>query len=212
MTRTARPVPVHRRAMVWTRVRRGVRGRERLSPFVDFLAVLLILVALLGGCVVLSVLALRAEEGFAGFVAALAALGFACGLGLYVRAPLRGSVVLRPDGVELPTGRTETTRVVVRWDDVADVRVVPGERRPSVAVDLHDGARIVLAEGEDLLRARAPGAAPDLGAVDLVDAEAVALVLRHLLDHPDDRSLLAARQGLGIVLAFSRPVYGTTEP
>lgn len=196
--------------MVWTRVRGGVRGRERLTPLVDFLAVLLVLLVLLGGCAVLGVLALRAEEGLAAFVAAVAALGFAYGLALYVRAPLRGSVVLRPDGVELPAGRTDTTRVVVRWDDVADVRVVAGERRPVLAVDLHDGARVVLAEGEDVLRARRPGAAPDLDAVDLVDAEAVALVLRHLLDHPDDRKRLAAREGLGIVLAFARPADGTT--
>lgn len=198
--------------MVWTRVRGGVRGRERLKPFVDFLAVLLVLVALVGGGVWLCVVALRAGEGLAAVLMALVALAFAVGTGIYVRAPLRQAVVLRPDAVELPTGRTETTRVVVRWDDVAGVRVVPGERRPALAVDLRPGGRVVLAEGEDLLRARLPGAVPDLGAVDLVDAEAVTLVLRHLLDHPDDRALLAARQGLGIVLAFARPVYGTTEP
>ncbi len=42
----------------------------------------------------------------------------------------------------------------------------------------------------------------------MTDAESVSRVLRHLLDHPEDRARLAQRGGLGIVLAFVRPVYG----
>ena len=194
--------------MVWTRVRGGVRGRERLTPIVDFLGVLLVLVALLVGVVWLAVLAAREGEGLAAFLAVGVALGLLSGIGLYVRAPGRQAVVLRPDTIELPVGRGEVTRVVVRWGDVARVRAVAGERAPVLTVELHDGARARRADGEDLLSGLPSSPAPEPDAVHVADAEAVALVLRHLLDHPEDRARLAARGGIGVVLAFSRPVYG----
>jgi|GEM_PF-1636707 len=198
--------------MVWTRVPGGVRGRERLTPVVDYLAVLLVLVALVGGAVWAAAWGLRNDEGVVATVSVITALAFGYGLSLYVRGPGRQSVVLRPHEVELPVGREEVVRVVVRWDDVARVRVLAGERAPTLRVELHEGAAARHVEGgEDLLQARLPTRAPAPDTVHLADAEAVALVLRHLLDHPEDRARLAAREGLGIVLAFSRPVYGTTE-
>lgn len=193
--------------MVWTAVRGGVRGRERLTPVVDYLAVLLILVVLLGGSVWFAVWMMLQEEGLAAFLAGFMVVGFGSGLVMYVRGPSRQSVVLRPHEIELPVGRQEVTRVVVRWDDVAGVRVLEGERRPALRVELRDGARARHAEGEDLLQVR-PANGPDPDTVDVADAEAVARVLRHLLDHPEDRARLAQRGGVGIVLAFARPVYG----
>ena len=192
--------------MVWTAVRDGVRGRERLTPVVDYLAVLVILLVLFGGSVWFAVWMLRQEEGLAAAIAGFMVLGFGIGLVAYVRGPTRQSVVLRPHEIELPAG-PEPVRVVVRWDDVADVRVVDGERRPTLRVELHDGARARHADGEDLLQGR-PAHGPDPDTVDVTDAEAVARVLRHLLDHPEDRARLAQRGGVGIVLAFARPVYG----
>lgn len=192
--------------MVWTTVRDGVRGRERLTPVVDYLAVLVILLVLFGGSVWFAVWMLRQEEGLAATVAGFMVLGFGIGLVAYVRGPTRQSVVLRPHEIELPAG-PEPVRVVVRWDDVAGVRVVDGERRPTLRVELHDGARARHADGEDLLQGR-PVHGPDPDAVDVTDAEAVARVLRHLLDHPEDRARLSQRGGIGIVLAFARPVYG----
>ncbi|WP_141388894.1 glycosyltransferase [Cellulosimicrobium cellulans] len=201
------PRPPHRPSMVWTAVRGGVRGRERLTPVVDYLAVLLILLVLFGGSVWFAVWMMLQEEGLAAFLAGFMVLGFGSGLVIYLRAPSRQSVVLRPHEIELPVGREEVTRVVVRWDDVARVRVLEGERRPTLRVELHDGARARHADGEDLLQGR-PAHGPDPETVDVTDAEAVARVLRHLLDHPEDRARLAQRGGVGIVLAFARPVYG----
>ncbi|ARK04264.1 hypothetical protein B8281_05430 [Cellulosimicrobium sp. TH-20] len=192
--------------MVWTAVRGGVRGRERLTPVVDYLAVLLILVVLFGGSVWFVVWLLLQEEGVAAVVSCFMVLGFGTGLVMYVRGPSKQSVVLRPHEIELPVG-PEPARVVVRWDDVAGVRVLEGERRPALRVELRDGARARHAEGEDLLQVR-PANGPDPDTVDVADAEAVARVLRHLLDHPEDRARLAQRGGVGIVLAFARPVYG----
>lgn len=192
--------------MVWTAVRGGVRGRERLTPVVDYLAVLLILVVLFGGSVWFVVWLLLQEEGVAAAVSCFMVLGFGTGLVMYVRGPSKHSVVLRPHEIELPVG-PEPARVVVRWDDVAGVRVLEGERRPALRVELRDGARARHAEGEDLLQVR-PANGPDPDTVDVADAEAVARVLRHLLDHPEDRARLAQRGGGGIVLAFARPVYG----
>ncbi len=192
--------------MVWTAVRGGVRGRERLTPVVDYLAVLLILVVLFGGSVWFVVWLLLQEEGVAAAVSCFMVLGFGTGLVMYVRGPSKQSVVLRPHEIELPVG-PEPARVVVRWDDVAGVRVLEGERRPALRVELRDGARARHAEGEDLLQVR-PANGPDPDTVDVADAEAVARVLRHLLDHPEDRARLAQRGGVGIVLAFARPVYG----
>ncbi|KLN36699.1 hypothetical protein FB00_02250 [Cellulosimicrobium funkei] len=192
--------------MVWTAVRGGVRGRERLTPVADYLAVLLILVVLFGGSVWFVVWLLLQEEGVAAAVSCFMVLGFGTGLVMYVRGPSKQSVVLRPHEIELPVG-PEPARVVVRWDDVAGVRVLEGERRPTLRVELRDGARARHAEGEDLLQVR-PANGPDPDTVDVADAEAVARVLRHLLDHPEDRARLAQRGGVGIVLAFARPVYG----
>ncbi|KZM78829.1 hypothetical protein A0J59_11780 [Cellulosimicrobium sp. I38E] len=192
--------------MVWTAVRGGVRGRERLTPVADYLAVLLILVVLFGGSVWFVVWLLLQEEGVAAAVSCFMVLGFGTGLVMYVRGPSKQSVVLRPHEIELPVG-PEPARVVVRWDDVAGVRVLEGERRPALRVELRDGARARHAEGEDLLQVR-PANGPDPDTVDVADAEAVARVLRHLLDHPEDRARLAQRGGVGIVLAFARPVYG----
>ncbi len=192
--------------MVWTAVRGGVRGRERLAPVVDYLAVLAILLVLFGGSVWFVVWLLLQEEGVAAAVSCFMVLGFGTGLVMYVRGPSKQSVVLRPHEIELPVG-PEPTRVVVRWDDVAGVRVLEGERRPTLRVELRDGARARHAEGEDLLQVR-PANGPDPDTVDVADAEAVARVLRHLLDHPEDRARLAQRGGVGIVLAFARPVYG----
>lgn len=192
--------------MVWTAVRGGVRGRERLTPVVDYLAVLLILVVLFGGSVWFVVWLLLQEEGVAAAVSCFMVLGFGTGLVMYVRGPSKQSVVLRPHEIELPVG-PEPARVVVRWDDLAGVRVLEGERRPALRVELRDGARARHAEGEDLLQVR-PANGPDPDTVDVADAEAVARVLRHLLDHPEDRARLAQRGGVGIVLAFARPVYG----
>lgn len=192
--------------MVWTAVRGGVRGRERLTPVVDYLAVLLILVVLFGGSVWFVVWLLLQEEGVAAAVSCFMVLGFGTGLVMYVRGPSKQSVVLRPHEIELPVG-PEPARVVVRWDDVAGVRVLEGERRTALRVELRDGARARHAEGEDLLQVR-PANGPDPDTVDVADAEAVARVLRHLLDHPEDRARLAQRGGVGIVLAFARPVYG----
>ncbi|MFJ4230611.1 MULTISPECIES: glycosyltransferase [Cellulosimicrobium] len=200
------PRPPHRPSMVWTAVRGGVRGRERLTPVVDYLAVLLILVVLFGGSVWFVVWLLLQEEGVAAVVSCFMVLGFGTGLVMYVRGPSKQSVVLRPHEIELPVG-PEPARVVVRWDDVAGVRVLEGERRPALRVELRDGARARHAEGEDLLQVR-PANGPDPDTVDVADAEAVARVLRHLLDHPEDRARLAQRGGVGIVLAFARPVYG----
>ncbi|MFI2567954.1 glycosyltransferase [Cellulosimicrobium funkei] len=207
MSRSRRPRQPYRPTMVWTAVRGGVRGRERLTPVVDYLAVLLILLALCGGAVAFAVWLLRNDEGFAAALIGIVALAFGGGLLAYVRGPSKHAVVLRPHEVELPVGRAEVVRVVVRWDDVARVHVVPGEGRPSLRVELHDGARARHAEGEDLLQGR-PAHGPDPDPVVVTDAEAVARVLRHLLDHPEDRARLAERGGLGIVLAFVRPVYG----
>ncbi|WP_264029286.1 glycosyltransferase [Cellulosimicrobium sp. SH8] len=201
-----RPRPPHRASMVWTAVRGGVRGRERLAPVVDYLAVLAILLVLFGGSVWFVVWLLLQEEGVAAAVSCFMVLGFGTGLVMYVRGPSKQSVVLRPHEIELPVG-PEPTRVVVRWDDVAGVRVLEGERRPTLRVELRDGARARHAEGEDLLQVR-PANGPDPDTVDVADAEAVARVLRHLLDHPEDRARLAQRGGVGIVLAFARPVYG----
>ncbi|MFF2833026.1 glycosyltransferase [Cellulosimicrobium cellulans] len=204
---SSRPArPPHRPSMVWTAVRGGVRGRERLTPVVDYLAVLLILVVLFGGSVWFVVWLLLQEEGVAAAVSCFMVLGFGTGLVMYVRGPSKQSVVLRPHEIELPVG-PEPARVVVRWDDVAGVRVLEGERRPALRVELRDGARARHAEGEDLLQVR-PANGPDPDTVDVADAEAVARVLRHLLDHPEDRARLAQRGGVGIVLAFARPVYG----
>ncbi|MFB7887750.1 hypothetical protein ACFCZ3_06905 [Cellulosimicrobium cellulans] len=204
---SSRPArPPHRPSMVWTAVRGGVRGRERLTPVVDYLAVLLILVVLFGGSVWFVVWLLLQEEGVAAAVSCFMVLGFGTGLVMYVRGPSKQSVVLRPHEIELPVG-PEPARVVVRWDDVAGVRVLEGERRPTLRVELRDGARARHAEGEDLLQVR-PANGPDPDTVDVADAEAVARVLRHLLDHPEDRAPLAQRGGVGIVLAFARPVYG----
>ncbi|WP_156532856.1 glycosyltransferase [Cellulosimicrobium sp. I38E] len=200
------PRPPHRPSMVWTAVRGGVRGRERLTPVADYLAVLLILVVLFGGSVWFVVWLLLQEEGVAAAVSCFMVLGFGTGLVMYVRGPSKQSVVLRPHEIELPVG-PEPARVVVRWDDVAGVRVLEGERRPALRVELRDGARARHAEGEDLLQVR-PANGPDPDTVDVADAEAVARVLRHLLDHPEDRARLAQRGGVGIVLAFARPVYG----
>jgi hypothetical protein len=192
--------------MVWTAVRGGVRGRERLAPVVDYLAVLVILVVLFGGSVWFVVWLLLQEEGVAAAVSCFLVIGFGVGLVAYVRGPSNQAVVLRPHEIELPVG-PEPARVVVRWDDVAGVRVLEGERRPTLRVELRDGARARHAEGEDLLQVR-PANGPDPDTVDVADAEAVARVLRHLLDHPEDRTRLAQRGGVGIVLAFARPVYG----
>ncbi|ARU51103.1 hypothetical protein CBR64_05970 [Cellulosimicrobium cellulans] len=192
--------------MVWTAVRGGVRGRERLAPVVDYLAVLVILVVLFGGSVWFVVWLLLQEEGVAAAVSCFLVIGFGVGLVAYVRGPSNQAVVLRPHEIELPVG-PEPARVVVRWDDVAGVRVLEGERRPTLRVELRDGARARHAEGEDLLQVR-PANGPDPDTVDVADAEAVARVLRHLLDHPEDRARLAQRGGVGIVLAFARPVYG----
>ncbi|WP_157759488.1 glycosyltransferase [Cellulosimicrobium cellulans] len=201
-----RPRPPHRASMVWTAVRGGVRGRERLAPVVDYLAVLVILVVLFGGSVWFVVWLLLQEEGVAAAVSCFLVIGFGVGLVAYVRGPSNQAVVLRPHEIELPVG-PEPARVVVRWDDVAGVRVLEGERRPTLRVELRDGARARHAEGEDLLQVR-PANGPDPDTVDVADAEAVARVLRHLLDHPEDRARLAQRGGVGIVLAFARPVYG----
>ncbi|MBM7821572.1 hypothetical protein JOE63_004049 [Cellulosimicrobium cellulans] len=201
-----RPRPPHRASMVWTAVRGGVRGRERLAPVVDYLAVLVILVVLFGGSVWFVVWLLLQEEGVAAAVSCFLVIGFGVGLVAYVRGPSNQAVVLRPHEIELPVG-PEPARVVVRWDDVAGVRVLEGERRPTLRVELRDGARARHAEGEDLLQVR-PANGPDPDTVDVADAEAVARVLRHLLDHPEDRTRLAQRGGVGIVLAFARPVYG----
>ncbi|WP_426309863.1 glycosyltransferase [Cellulosimicrobium sp. E-16] len=205
---SSRPArPPHRPSMVWTAVRGGVRGRERLTPVVDYLAVLLILIVLFGGSVWFAVWLLLQEEGVAAAVSCFMVLGFGTGLVMYVRGPSKQSVVLRPHEVELPVGRAEVVRVVVRWDDVARVRVLEGERRPTLRVELRDGARAHHADGEDLLQGR-PAHGPDPETVDVADAEAVARLLQHLLDHPEDRARLAQRGGVGIVLAFARPVYG----
>ncbi|MGN6239190.1 MAG: glycosyltransferase [Cellulosimicrobium cellulans] len=201
-----RPRPPHRASMVWTAVRGGVRGRERLAPVVDYLAVLVILVVLFGGSVWFVVWLLLQEEGVAAAVSCFLVVGFGVGRVAYVRGPSNQAVVLRPHEIELPVG-PEPARVVVRWDDVAGVRVLEGERRPTLRVELRDGARARHAEGEDLLQVR-PANGPDPDTVDVADAEAVARVLRHLLDHPEDRARLAQRGGVGIVLAFARPVYG----
>ncbi|MFF2267881.1 glycosyltransferase [Cellulosimicrobium cellulans] len=200
------PRPPHRPSMVWTAVRGGVRGRERLTPVVDYLAVLVILLVLFGGSVWFVVWLLLQEEGVAAAVSCFMVVGFGVGLAAYVRGPSNQAVVLRPHEIELPVG-PEPARVVVRWDDVAGVRVLEGERRPTLRVELRDGARARHAEGEDLLQGR-PAHGPDPDTVDVADAEAVARVLRHLLDHPEDRARLAQRGGVGIVLAFARPVYG----
>ncbi|MFB8229890.1 glycosyltransferase [Cellulosimicrobium sp. NPDC055967] len=207
MSSDRRPRQPYRPSMVWTAVRGGVRGRERLTPVVDYLAVLLILIALCGGAVWFAVWLLRNDEGFAAALIGIVAVAFGGGLVAYVRGPSKAAVVLRPHEVELPVGGAEVVRVVVRWEDVAAVRVEPGERRPTLRVELHDGARARHAEGEDLLQVR-PANGPDPDTVDVADAEAVARVLRHLLDHPEDRARLAQRGGVGIVLAFARPVYG----
>ena len=193
--------------MTWTAVPGGVRGRERLSPLLDFVAVLAILLVLFGGSVWFFVWMARIEGGVTMVLAALPVLGFGSGLIMYVRAPSRQSVVLRPLEVELPVGTEPVVRVVVRWDDVSGVRVVEGERGPVVRVDLRDGARARHALGEDLMQGR-PENGPDPDTVAVADAEALARVLRHLLDHPEDRARLAEPGGVGIVLAFARPVYG----
>jgi len=193
--------------MVWTAVRGGVRGRERLTPVVDYLAVLAILLVLFGGAVWFFVWMLLLEEGLAAVLAAFIVVGFGAGLVIYLRGPSRQSVVLRPHEVELPVGTETVVRVVVRWEDVTGVRVVDGERRPTVRVDLRDGARARHADGEDLMQVR-PANGPDPDTVAVADAEAFARVLQHLLDHPQDRARLAERAGVGIVLAFARPVYG----
>ncbi|MGN7702058.1 glycosyltransferase [Cellulosimicrobium sp. ES-005] len=200
------PRPPHRTGMVWTAVPGGVRGRERLTPVVDYLAVLLVLLVLFGGSVWFVVWLLLQEEGVAAAVSCFLVVGFGVALMAYVRGPSNQAVVLRPHEIELPVG-PEPARVVVRWDDVAGVRVLEGERRPALRVELRDGARARHAEGEDLLQVR-PANGPDPDSVDVADAEAVARVLRHLLDHPEDRARLAQRGGVGIVLAFARPVYG----
>ncbi|MGW6225587.1 glycosyltransferase [Cellulosimicrobium cellulans] len=201
------PRPPHRTGMVWTAVPGGVRGRERLTPVADYLAVLLILIVLFGGSVWFAVWLLRQEEGVAAAVSCFMVLGFGVGLVAYVRGPSKQAVVLRPHEIELPVGRAEVVRVVVRWEDVARVRVLEGETRPTLRVELRDGSRARHADGEDLLQGR-PEHGPDPDTVDVTDAEAVARVLRHLLDHPEDRARLAQRGGVGIVLAFARPVYG----
>ncbi|MCB7136039.1 hypothetical protein [Cellulosimicrobium marinum] len=207
------PRPAHRPSMVWARVHGGVRGRERLTPVLDFLSVLLILLACTGGAVWAGVWGLRADEGVVALLAGVTALAFGSGAVVYVRAPLRRAVVLRPHEIELPVDGPEVRRVVVRWEDVAHVEVAPGERRPVLRVALHDGARPRHADGDDdLLQTRLPAAPPEPDAVVVADPGAVALVLQHLLDHPEDRARLAGRGGLGVVLAFSRPEYGTTEP
>ncbi len=192
--------------MVWTAAAGGVRGRERLAPVVDYLAVLAILLVLFGGSVWFVVWLWLQEEGVAAAVSCFLVVGFGVALVAYVRGPSNKAVVLRPHEIELPVG-PEPARVVVRWDDVARVRVLEGERRPALRVELRDGARARHAEREDLLQVR-PANGPDPDTVDVADAEAVARVLRHLLDHPEDRARLAQRGGAGIVLAFARPVYG----
>ncbi|KAJ8141086.1 hypothetical protein OY671_005732 [Metschnikowia pulcherrima] len=193
--------------MVWTAVRGGVRGRERSTPVVDYLAVSSISLASCGGAVAFAVWLSRNDEGFAAASIGIVALAFGGGSSAYVRGPSKRAVVSRPHEVESPVGRAEVVRVVVRWDDVARVHVVPGEGRPSLRVESHDGARARHAEGEDSSQGR-PAHGPDPDPVVVTDAEAVARVSRHSLDHPEDRARLAQRGGLGIVSAFVRPVYG----
>ncbi len=192
--------------MVWTAVHGGVQGRERLTPVADNLAVLTILLVPFGAAVWFFVWLLRQGEGTAAALTTIVVVSLGAALLMVVRGPARRSVVLRPDEVELPVG-PEVTRVVVRWDDVADVRTVPGEHRPALCVELHDGARARHAAGEDLLQGR-PRHGPSPDTVTVADPKAVARVLRHLLDHPEDRARLAQRGGVGIVLAFARPVFG----
>ncbi|MBD5785044.1 hypothetical protein IF650_02515 [Cellulosimicrobium terreum] len=204
---TARPA--RRPEMVWTRVPGGVRGRERLAPVADFLAVLAILLVLLAAAVWGVVWLVRQGEGAAAAIAAFVPVGLAIGTLVYVRAPLRSAVVLRPADIELPVGRETVVRVVVRWDDVVAVRVLEDDRRATLVVELRDGARTRFVEGEDLMDQARRAPSPD--AVVVTDAQAVARVLGHLLEHPGDRARLADRVGVGIVLAFVRPVHGTPE-
>src|SRR5690606_28595752 len=63
VSRDRRPRPPHRPSMTWTAVPGGVRGRERLSPLLDFVAVLAILLVLLGGSVWFFVWMARTEGG-----------------------------------------------------------------------------------------------------------------------------------------------------
>ncbi len=195
--------------MVWTAVRGGVRGRERLTPVLDFLAVAAILAVLTGAAAWVTVWGLSAGEDLVAVLSGIVGLFFLGGLWMYLAAPLRASVVLRPETIELPAGDPKGTRVVVRWDDVVGVGTVPGEHRPALRVALRDDAPVRRADGsDDLLSGAGPGAPPRPDAVPLVDAETVARVLRHLSDHPEDRGHLARRGGVGIVLAFARPVHG----